>query len=74
MKDQREVRRLSPWGDVALRLNPYPAHYRLAFACSLIPYPPSRRLLASLASRFPDRLPGWGVDGLTTFRRSHSVG
>jgi hypothetical protein len=31
-------------GDVALRLNPYPAHYRPAFACSLIPYPPSHQL------------------------------
>jgi len=41
---QREVCRLSPWGNVALRLNPYPAHYRPAFACSLIPYPPSRQL------------------------------
>ena len=27
-------------GDVALGLNPYPAHYRPAFACSLILYPP----------------------------------
>ena len=27
------------WGDVAWRLNPYPAHYRPALACSLVLYP-----------------------------------
>src|SRR5262245_43128392 len=48
-EDQREVCRLSPWGDVARGLNPYPAHYRPAFACSLLPYPPSRRLTLRLA-------------------------
>src|SRR4051812_6147369 len=41
-KDPREVCRLSPWDHVAVKLNPYPAHYRPAFACSLIP---SRRPL-----------------------------
>ena len=51
-KDQREVCRLSPWGDVALRLNPYPAHYRPAFGCSLLLYPPPHRRL--LRGRFPD--------------------
>src|SRR5262245_18871450 len=40
--DPREVSRLSPPGDVAGRLNPYPTCYRSAFACSLIPYPPPR--------------------------------
>ena len=35
---QREVCRLAPRGDVALRLNPYPAHYRPAFAFSMIIY------------------------------------
>ncbi len=49
----REVCRLSPWDDVALRLNPYPARYRPAFACSLIPYPPSRGQLLRVA--FPCR-------------------
>src|SRR5207247_6601811 len=43
-EDQREVGRLSPRGDVAAWLNPYPAHYRPAFACSLLLYPPSLRL------------------------------
>ena len=49
---QREVCRLSPRGDVARRLNPYPPHYRAAFACSLLPYPPPHRLALRLA--FPD--------------------
>src|SRR5271166_2500028 len=48
-KDQREVGRLSPGDDVAGWLNPYPAHYRPAFACSLLPYPPSHRLLLRVA-------------------------
>src|SRR5438874_9195487 len=43
-EDQREVCRLSPRGDVAGWLNPYPAHYRPAFACSLLLYPPPHRL------------------------------
>ena len=52
----REVGRLSPWDDVAWRLNPYPAHYRPAFACSLVLYPQPR----GLALRFavPGRLGG----------------
>src|SRR5205807_7028197 len=40
------------WGDVAGQLNPYPAHYRPAFACSLLLYPPPHRLALRLA--FPD--------------------
>ena len=49
---QREVCRLSPWDNVALRLNPYPADYRPAFACSRFLYPPSHQLL--LRDAFPD--------------------
>src|SRR2546425_2747516 len=51
-EDQREVSRLSPRGDVARRLNPYPLHYSAAFACSLLLYPPPHRLALRLA--FPD--------------------
>src|SRR6516165_4261234 len=77
MKDQREVCRLSPRGDVAVRLNLYPLHYTTAFACSLIPYPPPRELPLRVA--FPSQplracRANWGDDGLTTFRRSHGVG
>src|SRR5260370_13599706 len=62
-KDQREVCRLSPWGDVARGRNPYPAHYRPAFACSLLPYPPSLRppSPAACLSRAPQ-----GPAGVTT--------
>ena len=60
---QREVCRLSPWDDVALWLNPYPARYRPAFAYSLLPYPPSLRLLLRVA--FPcGRGHGGGTTGL----------
>src|SRR5262249_9571459 len=38
-----------PWGDVALRLNPYPAHYRPALAFSLVLYPQPHRLILRLA-------------------------
>ncbi len=38
-----EVCRLSPWGHIALRLNPYPSHYRTAFACSPILCPQPHR-------------------------------
>jgi hypothetical protein len=48
-EDQREVCRLSPWGDVAAGLNPYPARYRPAFACSLLLYPPPLGLALQLA-------------------------
>ena len=53
MKDQREVCRLSPRSDVASD-NSYPAHYRPAFACSLLLYPPSHR--HALRHAFPDDL------------------
>jgi hypothetical protein len=48
---QREVCRLSPWGDVAHRLNPYPPPYRAVFACSLLLYPPPHR--RALRCAFP---------------------
>src|SRR5262249_58465781 len=51
-EDPREVSRLSPRGDVARGRNPYPRYYNTAFACSLLPYPPSHRLLFPVA--FPD--------------------
>src|SRR5207244_1272981 len=70
-EDQREVCRLSPRGDVAGRLNPYPARYRPAFACSLLLYPLPRRLLLRVA--FPASSCR-GDNGLTTFRRCHGVG
>ena len=38
-----------PWSDVTLRLNPYPPHYRAAFACSLLLYPQPHRLTLRLA-------------------------
>ena len=34
---------------VASRLNPYPPHYKAAFACSILLYPPSYRLTLRLA-------------------------
>src|SRR5262245_63359050 len=44
-------------GDVAWQLNPYPPHYRPAFACSLLLYPHPHRLL--LRAAFPrGRPPG----------------
>src|ERR1051326_8549371 len=61
-EDQREVCRLSPRGDVAGRLNPYPAHYRPAFACSLLLYPPPPGLALRLA--FPAGLPAGEPTGL----------
>src|SRR5207249_11679513 len=59
-EDQREVCRLSPRGDVACWLNPYPARYRSAFACSLVPYPPPRGLPLRVA------VPAGGPAGETT--------
>ena len=51
-----------PWGDVAFRRNPYPTHYRAAFAFSLILYPqPHRLTLTSCLPREEDY-------GFTTFR------
>jgi hypothetical protein len=48
MKDQREVGPLSR-GVMLPRLNPYPPHYRTAFACSLLLYPPNDGLALRLA-------------------------
>src|SRR5438067_4977694 len=59
-EDQREVCRLSPRSDVAAWLNSYPAHYRSAFACSLVPYPPPRGLPLRVA------VPAGGPAGETT--------
>src|SRR5262249_2198472 len=61
-KDPREVCRLSPRGDVALRLNPYPPGYGAAFACSPVLCPPPRRLALRRA------FPGGGATGLSCSR------
>src|SRR5262249_24734755 len=45
-EDPGEVCRLSPWGDVASRRNPYPPPYRAAFACSPILCPQSRQAVS----------------------------
>jgi hypothetical protein len=45
-----------------LKLNPYPPHYRTAFACSLLLYPPPPRLL--LRAAFPTGCPGGEATGL----------
>ena len=37
------------WGDVAWRLNPYPPHYRPAFASSILLYPQPHRLALRFA-------------------------
>src|SRR6267142_2191876 len=37
------------WGDVARGLNPYPSHYRMAFASSILPLPHAYRLALRLA-------------------------
>src|SRR4029450_12147257 len=49
-KDQREVGSLSR-GMLLRARNPYPAYYRLAFASSLLRYPPDYR--QSLRTAFP---------------------
>jgi hypothetical protein len=51
------------WDDIAVRRNPYPFHYRTAFAFSIIPYPTPHRLTLRLA------VPQRENVGLTTFRR-----
>src|SRR6266545_7855979 len=48
MKDQREVCPLSR-GVMLRTLNPYPSHYRTAFACSRLLYPPFHRLALRFA-------------------------
>src|SRR5437867_12239248 len=45
-----------------LKLNPYPLHYRTAFACSLLLYPPPPRLLLRVA--FPAGCPAGETTGL----------
>jgi hypothetical protein len=37
------------WGDVACGRNPYPPHYRMAFASSILPFPHAYRLALRLA-------------------------
>src|SRR5260370_39463879 len=71
-KDQREVCRLSPWGDVAAEAQPLSAPLQSGFR--LLPPPLPAAPSASLASSFPDGLCHWGNDGLTTFRHCHRVG
>src|SRR5439155_17896864 len=61
-EDQREVGRLSPRGNVARGRNPYPVHYRPAFACSLLLYPPPLGLASRLA--FPADHPVGEMTGL----------
>ena len=52
-------------GDVAARLNPYPADYQPAFACSPFLYPLSCQVVLRLPFR---RGSAPGDNGLTTFR------
>src|ERR1700730_12977003 len=67
IKDQREVCRLSPWGDVAVKAQPLSAPLPSGFR--LLPPPLPATPSASLASSFPKGWRPWGGDGLTTFRR-----
>src|ERR1700738_2238026 len=71
-KDQREVCRLSPWGDVAAKAQPLSAPLQSGFR--LLPPPLPAGSSAPLAVCFPGPLPVQGDDGLTTFRRCHSAG
>src|SRR6266568_869157 len=73
MPDQREVCPLSRQGDVALRLNPYPTHYRPAFASSLLLYLLPHRLTLQIAFPHPHWTWGRGDNRLTTFRRCTRV-
>src|SRR6266446_5417652 len=41
--------RACAWGDIAPVLNPYPSHYRMAFASSILPLPHAYRLALRLA-------------------------
>src|SRR5712692_2558510 len=53
-KDQREVGRLSPWGDVAAEAQPLSAPLQSGFR--LLPPPLPAAPSAALASRFPNGL------------------
>jgi hypothetical protein len=53
-----------PWGNVAVRLNPYPTHYRPAFACSLVLYPLPHRLASRFAFPSPLVYRAWRTTGL----------
>jgi hypothetical protein len=66
-KEQREVSPLSR-GVMWLPLNPYPPHYRTAFACFLLPSPPCYRLTLRLAVPLQER------DGLTAICISAETG
>jgi hypothetical protein len=56
------------WDDVAISwLNPYPPHYRMAFAFSTFPYPPSHRRILRCAF-----LSQKGLDGFTMFRLNNN--
>jgi hypothetical protein len=68
-EDPREVGRLSPWDDVAGWLNPYPPHYRAAFAFSFLLCPQPRRLALRFA--FPHKGEGYGF---TMFRINTRAG
>jgi hypothetical protein len=48
-RHQRGSQPAFAWGDVAVKLNPYPAENRPAFAFSLTRYPQPRRLILRLA-------------------------
>jgi hypothetical protein len=48
-REPPEVCPLIKWDDVAFRLNPYPSHYRTAFAFSGFLYPHFQQLASRLA-------------------------
>ena len=62
MTQHAEVGRVSPWDDIALRLNPYASDYRRPFAFSAILYPHRYRLALRLAFQ-GERTP-WTYTGL----------
>ena len=65
MTQHAEVGRVSPWDDIALRLNPYASDYRRPFAFSAILYPHRYRLALRLA--FQGGTDSLDLYGLTTF-------
>ena len=66
IKDRAEVCALSRGMMSALHLNPYPPHYRPAFASSAFLYPQPRQLSLRLACPYVGR-----DYGLTVFRMSN---